>query len=228
MDRRRFARLAFFWMVWPVLRLLMIPFYKVDVKGRDKVPKGRPFVIAPNHVTYADFLFVMAAFKVPVTSLLWHVHYDRAKWLFSLAGCLPAVPRSVDRFLCNQTIQTAQERLMDGECIVVFPEGGLREEATGIQQMRQGYNYMRPTMHDGGYVAPVLPVTISGLWGSHWSRKDGEPTQKKARWFGGRRVVTVIIHDPVYEIEPNALQQIIEASHPPGSPEYDHNAEFEA
>lgn len=220
--RHRYTRWVFFWLLWPFIRLGMIPFYKVTVVGKENIPE-KPYVIVPNHITYFDFLFVAAVFKTPFTWLMWHLHFNRASWLFTLGGCLPTAPKSDNRYLSGKSILTAQQRLLDGECVVVFPEGGLREEDSGVRTMRPGYNYLRPKMHDGGYIAPVVPVTISGLWGSHWSRKDGEPTSKKARFFGPRREITVTVHEPIYEIEPDALQAIIEDSHPPGSPEREHN-----
>lgn len=140
---------------WSLLNLYL-PGTRVALRGRDKIEKGRAYIIMSNHQSLLDpwvligklplqlrWIIRSGIKKMPVFGYalerMGHVYVDRTKRKGTVASLAKAV-----------------QKLKDGSSIVVFPEGTRSKDG-------QLLNF-----HKGGAIiafrsgAPILPVTING------------------------------------------------------------------
>ena len=71
----------------PVLRLL----WRVDVEGRENIPGRGAVILAPNHVSFCDSLFLPLVVRRRVTFVAKAEYFDSWKtaWFFRAAGQIP-------------------------------------------------------------------------------------------------------------------------------------------
>ena len=48
-----------YWILLPIVWVLMHIVWRVRVVGRDLIPRGRPIVVAPNHLSELDPVFIL-------------------------------------------------------------------------------------------------------------------------------------------------------------------------
>lgn len=134
----------------------------VRVHGEEHLPASGPVVLAANHVSYPDFLFVGYAGLARERYLRFMARHD--VWHVPLVGRgmdhMRHVP--VDRTAPAAAYLRARALLREGEAVCAFPEAGI------------SYSYtVRPLMRGAVALArevgvPVVPVAV---WGSQriWS-----------------------------------------------------------
>jgi len=145
--------------------LLSKLFYKVEIVGRENIPETGAVVIASNHVSFVDWIMVMAACPRPVRFIIDHAYYYKTGFTFWLkqAHLIPIATRRESPELLNNAFQHIEDGLKDGHVIGLFPEGWitrdgkLRKFQPGIKKIVS----MQPTV--------VVPMVIDGLWGSFFS-----------------------------------------------------------
>ncbi|MET0752909.1 MAG: lysophospholipid acyltransferase family protein [Pyrinomonadaceae bacterium] len=134
-------------------------FWRIEFKGTENIPQNstRGLLIAPNHQTYADPVWV----TLPVRRKFRYMAWDAAfNWFFlgglmSRLGAFP-VNTTGKRGKLN-ALKKAVKFLREGETLIVFPEGE-REFADGK---------FLPFKPGAAWIAleaevPIMPVTIRG------------------------------------------------------------------
>jgi 1-acyl-sn-glycerol-3-phosphate acyltransferase len=105
----------------PAIRAIM----KRDWHGHEHVPRDGGVIIAPNHLSYADFmavaLFTHQAGRYP-TFLIKKSAFDVSGLgsFLRAAGQLPVERGQADAAL---VLKDAERQLVAGECVIVYPEG---------------------------------------------------------------------------------------------------------
>ena len=167
-----------------LVRLIFFPRYGFRVCGLEHIPKRGAGVLALNHVTWIDALFVAAACPRG-GRVLANANFFRFKplhMLVSRAGMIP-VPFSGPKAQ-RAAIVAVREALDRGELVAIFPEGQLTRNGMlgpfyrGLEVILKG----RPEV-------PVIPVYLDNLWGSIWSFQGWRAFGKRP--VGLRRVVNV-------------------------------------
>jgi long-chain acyl-CoA synthetase len=180
--------------LYAVNRLLMRWLFQFRVEGLENLPRERPWVMTPNHVSYLDAFAIAAA-------LDWHQLRQTywAGWtgivsanaimrfLSWLGKILPVEPtRAARTGLALGAIVLKNEKNL-----VWFPEGGL--SATGkVQTFKPGIGMLLERLP-----TPVLPVVVRGTYeawplGKRFPRVHpirvviGEPQTPKALQSKGR------------------------------------------
>ena len=69
-----------------------------------------------------------------------------------------------------------------GEIVVIFPEGSISRSGE-LERFRPGVTRLLE-----GNPVPVIPMALSGLWGSFFSRKDGAAMSKPWRFVPFRKI----------------------------------------
>jgi 1-acyl-sn-glycerol-3-phosphate acyltransferase len=127
--------------------------------GQEHVPTRGPVLIACNHVAFIDPLFVALAGR----RRSWFMAKEElfrsrvlAPWL-RRSGGFPVRRASPDVW----AVRTARDLLAGGECLMVFPEGGVT---------RSGH--MRPGFSGAGYLAlqPDVVVVPAAIWNTQLLR----------------------------------------------------------
>ncbi len=164
------------WSLWVLpqafLRLLLVlatnTAYRLRVIGLDRLPRKRGVLLAPNHVSFMDGLFVIAATDRPVRFL---VDADIFKHPIlrlgvRVLGGIPVSPKLGPEEI-NRALRAAGDALDQGEVVCIFPEGQITRTG-GMQSFRRGIERIA-----GGRDAVIVPVHLDRVWGSIFSRSGG-------------------------------------------------------
>lgn len=173
-------------------------FFRLEVKNKRvlEICWG-PMIITPNHKSYADHFFILAA--LPVSSKLLPARAMAADWLFEV----PVVGWVLKNLFGAYRIKKGQglaislreplRVLAKGGAVAIYPEGGILYRP-GVHEVKIGAAYL--AQKSG---APILPVAIKGIEYLSW----------KAFFFGWRKV-EVIFGNPFLIDRTKDLSEISE------------------
>lgn len=129
----------FYWILRSISWCVLRPLYEVlgglRFEGRDYVPREGGVLIAPNHVSFADPPTVALATPRPCYVMAWDQLFKipvLGAWMRGMRA-FPVKPGTADR----TALRTAEELLQRGECVVMFPEGGVSKTGR-LQPMLPG------------------------------------------------------------------------------------------
>jgi acyl-[acyl-carrier-protein]-phospholipid O-acyltransferase / long-chain-fatty-acid--[acyl-carrier-protein] ligase len=149
-------------LVWLLSRTV----YRVRVFGRENLPREGGALLVSNHISYLDGILLMLTSSRPVRMVAWAPNLEARPWIKRLAelfGAIPIDPLKPKKIVT--ALRTARQALEDGHLVCIFPEGGLTRTGQ-VQAFRPGLMKIVE-----GTEAPVVPVYLSGLWGSIFSFK---------------------------------------------------------
>ena len=155
--------------VWLVTRL----FYPLRVRGRENFPREGGILLVSNHVSYVDWIFLTAVAKRPVRFLISKEFYD-SPWLnpfVRVARVIP-IPSAIRPREVTQALQRCGDALRHGEVVCVFAEGGI----TRTGQLMPFERGIEKIMEQAD--APIVPVALTGVWGSVFSFAGGKALRK--------------------------------------------------
>jgi 1-acyl-sn-glycerol-3-phosphate acyltransferase len=139
----------------PVLRLIFRP----QVEGRDNVPETGPAIIASNHLSFSDSIFMPLMVKRRVTFVAKQEYFTGkgikgwlTKMFFVGTGTIP-VDRSGGR-AAQAAIDTGLRVLREGNLFGIYPEGTRSPDG----RLYRGKTGVARLALDSG--APVVPVVM--------------------------------------------------------------------
>jgi acyl-[acyl-carrier-protein]-phospholipid O-acyltransferase/long-chain-fatty-acid--[acyl-carrier-protein] ligase len=143
------------------LWLLAHTFYRVEVRGRENLPKDGPALLVSNHITFVDSFLISAGVHRKICFLMPRRFYEApaVRWLAKQMGAIP-VSASDPPMEMAQADRAAQERLRAGEVVCLFAEsalmrvGDLPRFAPALEALTRDANF------------PVVPVHIDREWGN--------------------------------------------------------------
>jgi 1-acyl-sn-glycerol-3-phosphate acyltransferase len=151
--------------------------YRLRVRGDSAIPAADAAIVAANHVSFVDAVLLMAVSPRPIRFMMDHRIF-RAPALgavFRLAGAIPVAPRQEDPVAYESAFVAARKVLAEGDLLGIFPEGGITRDGT-LQPLRSGILKILEANP-----VPVVPVALTNLWGSFFSRIDGEAMKRPFR-----------------------------------------------
>jgi 1-acyl-sn-glycerol-3-phosphate acyltransferase len=103
----------------PVLRLL----FKVRVEGGDNVPVGGPAIMASNHLSFSDSIFLPLVLKRRITFVAKAEYFEKKKtaWFFRSMGQIPV--KREGGSAAQRALDSATEVLEGGGVFGIYPEG---------------------------------------------------------------------------------------------------------
>jgi long-chain acyl-CoA synthetase len=137
-------------------RLLKI-YFKFTVKGEDKLPES-PFIIAPNHQSFLDGLFVSACISRKIMKNTYfyakkkHVNNGILRFLAKKNN---VIVMDIDRDIKGSILKMA-EVLKSGKNMIIFPEG-TRSKDGSLGDFKQTFAILSSELN-----VPVVPVVING------------------------------------------------------------------
>jgi len=150
--------------------------YRFKVQGDDHIPSQGAAVLVCNHVSFVDAVLLMAASPRPIYFLMDHKIFQVPVlgWLFRLAKAIPIAPRTQDPQTYEAAFDAAAHVLKEGDLLCIFPEGGLTRDGT-LQEFKGGIMKILQRTQAVGLNVPVVPMALTNLWGSFFSRfEQGE------------------------------------------------------
>ena len=145
--------------LWGVRRL-----YRVRVRGLENFPREGGALLVCNHVSYVDALVLAAVSPRPIRFVSAD-YLQKVPMLGPVLRWAQVIPVSPER--SREAIRTASECLRRGEVVGIFPEGKLCRDGR-LSVFKPGFELIARRGQ-----APVVPVSLGGLWGSIFSFAGG-------------------------------------------------------
>ena len=185
-----FSLLEDFFRAW--FHMLLRIFYRFSIFGMENFPKKGGCLLVSNHLSYADPVFIGAAFPRKVRYLAYSGLAESflLRFVFRLTDTLTV---STDKSLSS--IKESVKRLKGGLPLCVFAEGGISRVGVILPFMRG------PILLAQKANVPVIPVHLDGVWGSVFSMSEGRFFKKFPISFPYR--VTVRVGKPLNRGEIN-------------------------
>jgi len=171
--------------------LLIHTFYRVDESGLENIPEEGGCIVVCNHVSYVDAVVIAACVRRPIRFVMDHriFRVPVLSFIFRTMRTIPIAPAKEDPTMKDRAFAQAAEALQAGEIVGIFPEGKLTETGE-LNPFRPGVQQMIATTP-----VPVVPMALSGLWGSFFSRSANGKAMR--RWRGIHSRIAFVAAPPV-------------------------------
>ena len=148
--------------------------YRIQVVNPERIPPKGGALLLPNHVTFADGLFISAACPRPVRFVMDEAFMaKRSIRLFVSIFNTVTIRKDQPR----EAIRITIDALRKGDLVCLFPEGQLSLTGT-INELRRGFELIaKKATH------PLIPIWCDGSWGSIFSFERGRFFRKKPHFF---------------------------------------------
>jgi 1-acyl-sn-glycerol-3-phosphate acyltransferase len=168
----------FYWvlkhiLLGPLLRLV----YRPRARGLQNLPKTGPFILASNHLSFVDSLFIPLVCPRDVVFLGKADYFDKARsrWFMKAANVIPV--RREGGSASEAAILTGVGALREGHVVGIYPEG-TRSPDGRLYRGKTGVARMVLEAQ-----VPVVPVAVHGT-------PEIMPLDAKAPRLSGRPTVT--------------------------------------
>lgn len=143
-----------------LLRTLFAQRYRLTVSGLNNIPSQGGVLLLGNHTSWIDWAVLHLAVPRPARFVMSRTFYRRwfVRWFLDLYRVIP-----ISSSASSSALRTVTEALLAGECVVLFPEGGISRNGQ-LAPFRRGYSIPANQAK-----CPIIPFYLRGLWGSRWS-----------------------------------------------------------
>ena len=175
------ARLIFF-----LGRVMLSLRYSVKLKGLEQISKSRPVLFLPNHQAIVDPM-ILVSFLYPhknIVPVITSTYYDLPllkiffkNWGAVRVSDLEAGSRNIN--VLRDITSATQNAFVHNRSIVIYPSGQIASQGYEKINNKKSAFEISKDLPDN---VQVVGVTISGLWGSMWSKA---PTGKSPNFALG-------------------------------------------
>jgi 1-acyl-sn-glycerol-3-phosphate acyltransferase len=184
--------------------------YRFRVRGDEHIPVQGAAVLACNHVSFVDAVLLMAASPRPIYFVMDHriFRLPLLGTLFRLARAIPIAPQKDDPATYAAAFERAAQVLREGDLLAIFPEGAITHDGQ-LQPFKGGIMKVLERARADGVEPPVVPMALTNLWGSFFSRiEQGRAMVRPFRRGAFSRVgLNVGEPLPAAQVRPDLLQQ---------------------
>ncbi|MDD5454906.1 MAG: lysophospholipid acyltransferase family protein [Candidatus Ratteibacteria bacterium] len=163
-------------MLTPILKVL----FRLEVKGKNNIPKKGGVIFAAHHESYLDPVVVGVASPRQINFLAREELFQFGFFSWIIKN-LNAIPISREQLQIS-TAKKSLETLKKGQVLLLFPEG-TRSEAGTIAEGKRGVGLIAEHAN-----VPVIPVLVKG---------SGQALPQNRKWITPHKV-TVIFGKPLY------------------------------
>lgn len=138
------------------IRQLTHRLWDFEIEGREHIPRTGPALIAPNHLSFCDSVFIPAALPRRMWAIGKGEYMDswKTKHIFPAMGMIPVDRTGGDA--AQVALDTAARVLDDGHLFMIYPEG-TRSRSGNLHKGRTGVARLAAKCN-----APIIPVGHSG------------------------------------------------------------------
>ena len=192
-------------LAWVLTRLV----YRFKVRGDEHIPVSGAAILVCNHVSFVDAVLLMAASPRPIRFIMDHRIFATPVLgqLFRLGKAIPIASQKENPVAYERAFTEARKVLDDGELLCIFPEGGLTKDGS-LGEFKGGVMKVLQTNP-----VPVVPMALTNLWGSFFSRVEKGTAMVKPfrRGLFSPVGLTVGAALPAAEVTPAGLRQRVQA-----------------
>jgi 1-acyl-sn-glycerol-3-phosphate acyltransferase len=171
--------------------ILVNVIYRLRVEGAEKIPERGPALLICNHVSFVDPIVISAACRRPVRFIM-EASIFRIPFLnlvFRGMKAIPVAPAKDDPEVYERAFKVVADELRDGQLVCIFPEGRLTRDGE-VAEFRAGMmRILKETP------VPVIPMAVSNLWGSMFSRFAQSIWQRLPRRYLAK--ITLAVGDAI-------------------------------
>jgi 1-acyl-sn-glycerol-3-phosphate acyltransferase len=145
-----------YWVIKVVLTPILRVFVRIRVEGKEHVPRSGPVILAANHRSFLDSIFIPLVIRRRVTFVAKAEYFDdkRVAWFFRGVGQIPI--RREGGSASERALQSATEVLEGGGVFGIYPEGTRTRDG----KLHRGHTGVaRLALRTG---APIIPVGLVG------------------------------------------------------------------
>jgi 1-acyl-sn-glycerol-3-phosphate acyltransferase len=139
----------------PFAWLLCRALFRIEFHGVENIPSEGACIITPNHITYADPIWITVPIKRRTYYMAWDKPFEIPVLGFVMR-MFGAFPVNLEVAADASAQREAIELLRNGRALVIFPEGG-RTKTGKLMPFKMGA--FRLALSHG---VPILPVSIKG------------------------------------------------------------------
>jgi acyl-[acyl-carrier-protein]-phospholipid O-acyltransferase/long-chain-fatty-acid--[acyl-carrier-protein] ligase len=138
--------------------------YRIQVVNPERIPAKGGALLLPNHVTFADGLFISAACPRPVRFVM-DESFMAKRSIRIFVSIFETV--TIRRDQPREAIRITIDALKKGDLVCLFPEGQLTRTGA-LNELRRGFELIAKK---AGH--PLIPMWCDGSWGSIFSFERG-------------------------------------------------------
>jgi 1-acyl-sn-glycerol-3-phosphate acyltransferase len=172
---------------WLVVHVI----YRLRVKNIERIPEHGPALLICNHVSFVDPIVISAACPRPIRFIM-EASIFRIPFLngvFRGMKAIPVAPQKQNPQVYERAFEVVAKELRAGQLVCIFPEGHLTSDGE-IAQFRAGMlRILQETP------VPVIPLALSNLWGSMFSRFASSVWQRLPRRYLAK--ITLAAGEPI-------------------------------
>src|SRR3954453_9066425 len=154
----------FYWVTKVVLTPVLSLAFRPRIEGVRNVPRRGPAILACNHVSYLDWLFLPLVVRWRHISFLAKLEYFTRpglrgrlqRFFFTNTGQVPMDPSGADA--STAALRTASRLLREGRLVGIFPEGSRSRDG----RLNRGRTGLGRIAAETG--APVIPCATGGAY----------------------------------------------------------------
>ena len=183
--------------------------YRFKIKADHNLPAKGAAVLTCNHVSFIDPVLLMAASPRPICFVMDHRIFNLPVlgWFFKLVKAIPIAPRAEDPVMYEAAFEAAAKVLRQGDLLAVFPEGGITKDGE-LQAFKGGIMKILENAKRDGVNVPVIPMALTNLWGSYFSRVEGRAMTKPfRRGFSNKVGLNVGAALAASDVQPEILRE---------------------
>jgi 1-acyl-sn-glycerol-3-phosphate acyltransferase len=112
-----------YWVMKAILTPILRFFFKVRVEGLENVPSSGPAILASNHVSFCDSIFLPLVLRRRITFVAKAEYFEDPKtaWFFRAVGQIPI--KREGGSASQRALESAREVLVGGGLFGIYPEG---------------------------------------------------------------------------------------------------------
>jgi 1-acyl-sn-glycerol-3-phosphate acyltransferase len=179
--------------------------YRFKVRGDEHIPTSGAAILVCNHVSFIDAVLLMAASPRPIRFVMDHRVFQVPVLgaLFRLAKAIPIAPRSEDEKAYEAAFAAAAKVLREGDLLAIFPEGAITRDGE-LQEFKGGIMKILAQQP-----VPVIPMALTNLWGSFFSRIEQGGAMVKPFRRGMFSRVGLNVGEPIapVQVQPALLRE---------------------
>jgi 1-acyl-sn-glycerol-3-phosphate acyltransferase len=146
--------------------LLVHSIYRLKASGTENIPEEGAALLVCNHQSLADALIITAACRRPIRFVMYYAIFNVPvlRFIFRSMKAIPIAGSKEAPEVLEQAYDEIAAALADGQLVCIFPEGQLTHDGE-IGPFRPGLRRILDRTP-----VPVVPMALSGLWRSIFSR----------------------------------------------------------
>lgn len=171
-----------------IIYLLSHSVYRVNHHHLENIPSQGGVLLVANHVSFVDALLLGGVCPRPIRFVIDEKYYHLPGLNYLFRACR-TIPISFESTTIRRALSAIKSQLAAGDVVCIFPEGELTPDGN-IHPFKRGIDLILKQTP-----VPVIPVALTGLWGSYFSLKGGCTWKKRPRRFWSK--INIIVGKPI-------------------------------